>query len=209
MQGCPYFCPYCHNPDTKSFTGGEEYSVDEVVDKIVRCKSYFGEKGGVTVSGGEPLMQAEFVAELFKRLHEKGINTALDTAGAEPNGSIKNLLGHTDYVLCDIKFPSNGQYEKYIGLKLDTVLNFIEECNKAGCEMIIRHVVVPGLTDSAESVKKIAALAQKAERLQKIELLPFKKLCVSKYEKLGIPFPLADTPECAAETVEKLKKYTS
>lgn len=206
MQGCPYRCPYCHNPDTKAFSGGTEYTADELVARVSRYKSYFGDEGGVTVSGGEPLMQAEFIAELFEKMHKAGINTALDTAGIKVNETVKRVLKHTDTVLCDIKFPSAEQYEKYVGHSLDTVTEFLGECDRAGCDVIIRHVVVPSLTDSEESVKKVVRLAKTVKNLKKIELLPFKKLCVEKYKRLGIPFPLEDTPECTPEVIEELKK---
>lgn len=204
MQGCPYRCPYCHNPDTRPFSGGEEYTVEDIVKKAVRFKSYFGEKGGVTVSGGEPLAQAEFVAKLFEELHKNGINTALDTAGYPVNESIKNVLKHTDTVLCDIKFSSDEEYKTHIGTSLETTLKFIDECNNYNTDIIIRHVVVPGMTDSVENIKQIAALAKRAKSLQKIELLPFKKLCIEKYDRLGLDFPLKSTPECDQKTIEQL-----
>lgn len=205
MQGCPYRCPYCHNPDTKPFSGGEEYTVDDIVKKAVRFKSYFGEKGGVTVSGGEPLAQAEFVAALFEELHKNGINTALDTAGYAVNGNVKKVLERTDTVLCDIKFPTDEQYKKHVGTSLETTLQFIDECNNYNTDIIIRHVVVPGMTDSEENTKQIVALAKRAKSLQKIELLPFKKLCIEKYNELGLDFPLKNTPECDQITIDKLK----
>jgi pyruvate formate lyase activating enzyme len=205
MQGCPYRCPYCHNPDTKAFSGGTEYTADELVARVSRYKTYFGDEGGVTVSGGEPLMQAEFIAELFEKMHQNGINTALDTAGVEPNDTVRRVLESTDTVLCDIKFPTNEQYEKYVGHSLDTVMRFLKECDRADCSVIVRHVVVPGLTDSMESVNEVVRLAKTVRNLKKIELLPFKKLCVEKYKKLGIPFPLENTPECDPDTLEKLK----
>ncbi len=205
MQGCPYRCPYCHNPDTQPFSGGEEYTVEEIVKKAVRFKSYFGEKGGVTVSGGEPLAQADFVAKLFEELHKVGINTALDTAGYPVNEAVKKVLEHTDTVLCDIKFPTDEQYKMHIGTTLETTLNFIEECNNYNTDIIIRHVVVPGMTDSVENLKQISALAKRAKSLQKIELLPFKKLCVQKYDELGLEFPLKDTPECTTEKIRQLQ----
>ncbi len=209
LQGCPYRCPYCHNPDTRAFSGGTEYTVDEIVAKAERYKTYFGEKGGVTVSGGEPLLQARFVAELFEALHQKGITTALDTAGVKVTDTVMRVLESTDTVLCDIKFPTDEQYEAHIGIELDTVLEFISACNQTNADVIIRHVVVPGMTDSEESVKQIASLAKTAKNLKKIELLPFKKLCVQKYDELGLKFPLRDTPECQAETIEKLKELIS
>lgn len=204
-QGCPYRCPYCHNPDTRSFSGGSEYTALELVEKIKRYKSYFGEKGGVTVSGGEPLMQSVFLTELFEKLHEAGINTALDTAGAAPNDAIRKLLSHTDTVLCDIKFPSDAAYREHLGIGLNDVLDFLRLCDEARCRVIVRHVVVPGLTDSAESVRKVYELAKSVLSDFDIELLPFRKLCTAKYEKLGIPFPLANTPECSEEKLAELK----
>lgn len=209
MQGCPYRCPYCHNPDTRPFSGGEEYTVEEIVKKAVRFKSYFGEKGGVTVSGGEPLAQADFVAKLFEELHKVGINTALDTAGYPVNESVRNALKHTDTVLCDIKFSTDEEYKKNIGTSLETTLKFIDECNNYNTDIIIRHVVVPGMTDSVENIKRISDLAKRAERLVKIELLPFKKLCVQKYNELGLDFPLKDTPECDLKTIGKLTEIAN
>ena len=206
MQGCPYSCPYCHNPDTRAFSGGTEYTAEELVARVSRYKTYFGDKGGVTVSGGEPLLQAEFIAELFEKMHEAGINTALDTAAVKVNGTVRRVLENTDTVLCDIKFPTNEQYEKYVGNSLDTVIEFLAECDKAGCDVIVRHVVVPDMTDSEESLKEVVRIAKNVKSLKKIELLPFKKLCTEKYKKLGLPFPLESTPECTPETLEKLKK---
>ncbi len=208
-QGCPYRCPYCHNPDTRSFSGGDEYTAHELVEKIKRYKSYFGEKGGVTVSGGEPLMQSEFVTELFEELHENGINTALDTAGAAPSAAVRKLLSHTDTVLCDIKFPSDELYRKYLGISLNDVLEFLKACESSGCNVIIRHVIVPGLTDSEEGVTRVYEHAKSVLSSFETELLPFRKLCTAKYEKLGIPFPLEKTPECSEETLTKLKNVIS
>ena len=156
LQGCPYSCPYCHNPDTRPFSGGTEYTVDEIVAKAERYKTYFGKKGGVTVSGGEPLMQAEFVAELFEALHKKGITTALDTAGVKVTDTVRRVLSSTDTVLCDIKFPTDEQYKQHIGIGIDTVKEFIAECNKTDADVVIRHVVVPGMTDSEELAAKAA-----------------------------------------------------
>lgn len=204
MQGCPYSCPYCHNPDTRPFSGGTEYTVEEIVEKAKRYKTYFGEKGGVTVSGGEPLMQAEFVAELFEELHKNSITTAVDTAGVKVTDAVRRVLKSTDTVLCDIKFPTDEQYKQHIGIGLDTVLEFIEECNKTNADVVIRHVVVPGMTDSEKNIKQVAELAKNAKNLSKIELLPFKKLCEQKYKELGLMFPLADTPECDTDTITKL-----
>jgi pyruvate formate lyase activating enzyme len=145
------------------------------------------------------------VRELFEKLHEAGINTALDTAGMKPTKDILAVLQHTDTVLCDIKFTTDELYEKYLGMKLESVLEFLSACEKQGCDTIIRHVVVPNLTDTPEEVLEIKRLALSVCTPKKIELLPFRKLCVEKYDKLGIPFPLADTPECSDEMITELR----
>ena len=111
LQGCPLRCAYCHNPETWDLTGGTPYTAEDLCKTILRYRPYFGENGGVTVSGGEPLLQPEFVAELFRRLHEHNIHTALDTAGAGDLSRAKQVLKHTDLVLCDIKFPTEAQYK--------------------------------------------------------------------------------------------------
>ena len=206
MQGCPYRCPYCHNPDTRIFSGGKEYFPGDIVKTALRYKPYFTNGGGVTVSGGEPLVQKEFVAGLFEKLHENGINTALDTAAVKPDETVRRVIRSTDTVLCDIKFPTDEMYGRYIGQSLDNVLEFLSVCDESGADIIIRHVVVPGLTDSEKSVKEISRLANSVCCPKKIELLPFRKLCVEKYRKLGIPFPLEHTPECTEETVVRLER---
>jgi pyruvate formate lyase activating enzyme len=113
MQGCPLRCVCCHNPDTWDFSGGEEFTADEITAKVMRYKSYFGKDGGITVSGGEPLMQAKFVTELFVKMHENGINTCLDTSGCVLNENVKELLSHTDLILLDYKYTNKEDYEKY------------------------------------------------------------------------------------------------
>lgn len=204
MQGCPYRCPYCHNPDTRHFSGGEEYSAEEIVSRVKRYTDYFGSEGGVTVSGGEPLCQRKFLTRLFRLLKNEGIGTAIDTAGMRPDSELCELLEYTDIVLCDIKFSCEEEYGEYVGGSLSDTLEFLSLCEKKGKRIYIRHVIVPGLTDTEESVRKVVRLAKSVCTPEKIELLPFRKLCSEKYERLGIPFPLADTPECDARTIAGL-----
>ncbi len=205
LQGCPYRCPYCHNPDTRPFSGGEERTAEELIAQVKRFVPYFGKEGGITVSGGEPLMQAEFVAELFELAHKNGINTCIDTAGLKPSDSVKKALAHTDTVLCDIKFPSSRLYREHIGGSLDDTLEFITLCRDMGISVVVRHVVVPSLTDSEENILLLKKLVCGVAPNIKLELLPFRKLCETKYKALGLDFPLADTPECSSETLEKLR----
>lgn len=203
FQGCPLRCAYCHNPDTWGFEGGRETDVEALVKRLLRCRSYY-KNGGVTASGGEPLMQSEFVSALFARLREEGIHTALDTSGMAPDGAAERVLPHTDLVICDLKFPTDELYRRHTGMPMQPVLDFLAAAERRNIPLWIRHVVVPGLTDSEEEVSAIASLAQQYGNLEKIELLPFKKLCLSKYRALNIPFPLETTPECPPERIEKL-----
>jgi len=205
MQGCPLRCVYCHNPDTWSMEG-PEYHVDEIFRKVLRCRPYFGAEGGATVSGGEPLLQWEFVSGLFRKLKEEGIHTALDTSGTGSMEGAREVLKYTDLVLCDLKFGTEEEYRRGCGGSLEQVLSFLALTEEKGIPLWIRHVVVPGLTDGEESVARIALTARRYANLKRIELLPFRKLCTVKYEAMHIPFPLADHPECTNETIEKLKR---
>ena len=202
MQGCPLRCIYCHNPETWSRDGGESYTVDEVLEKILRCRAYLS--GGVTVSGGEPLLQSPFVIELFSRLKQEGLHTALDTSAIGDTTCAEALLSVTDLVLCDLKFATAADYLKYTGGCLDQVLAFLSLTEKKRIPLWIRHVVVPGLTADPAYIGAIRRLAGRYSNLEKIELLPFRKLCTAKYEALGIPFPLAGTPECSRELLDPL-----
>lgn len=203
MQGCPLRCVYCHNPDTWNLEG-DEYSIEDVLQKVLRFRPYFGEKGGVTVSGGEPLLQWEFVSELFSRLRKEGIHTALDTSGIGNLEGAKEVLNHTDLVLCDLKFVAEKDYKQYCRGELKEVLSFLKLTEKMQIPLWIRHVVVPGLTDGKGQVQTIAKIAKQFSNLEKLELLPFKKLCITKYEALGIPFPLMESEECTDERINEL-----
>lgn len=195
MQGCTLRCVYCHNPETWSLEG-EAYTVEQVMEKILRCKSYITKNGGVTVSGGEPLLQWEFVKELFLRLRQEGIHTALDTAGIGDLSGAKELLEYTDLVICDLKFNNKEDYLKYAKGDMEQVIGFLNLTREKNIPLWIRHVVVPGLTKSEEYIKEITNIANSFKNLEKLELLPFRKLCVPKYEAMGIEFPLIDTEEC-------------
>lgn len=206
MQGCPNRCIYCHNPDTWNIHDGEEYSVSDVVSKIMRFKPYFGEMGGITVSGGEALMQCDFVAELFSEMHKNGINTVLDTSGTGQKSKFKKILENTDLVICDIKFASVSDYRKYCGIHFSDVIDFLRYTEFMNVPLWIRHVVVPTITDTASYAEKIISIAVSFKNLKKFEFLPFKKICSMKYDKLGIKFSLADIDECDSETIIKLSQ---
>lgn len=203
MQGCPLRCAYCHNPDTWTFEGGQEVTAEELCGKLLRYRSYY-KNGGVTVSGGEPLMQSEFVAELFRMLQNEGIHTALDTSGIAPIEAARRVLPFTNLVLCDLKFTSDTLYRKCTGMPMQPVLDFLDEIEAAKVPFWVRHVVVPGMTDSDEEVASIFRICQRFSTFEKLELLPFKKICVSKYQSMNIPFPLDATPECSPQRIQEL-----
>lgn len=204
LQGCPYHCPYCHNPDSRALSGGTEYTAAALADRVERYKPYFGSEGGVTVSGGEPLMQKEFLAVFFEECHRRGISTCLDTAGIRVDDGVRAVLRYTDWVLCDIKHPDEKVCREQFGVDLADTRAFLAACDSAGCHVRVRHVIVPGMTDSEETVRAVAGIAYSCRNLDRIELLPFKKLCVQKYKALGLPFVLENTPECPSETVAHL-----
>ncbi len=207
LQGCPLRCMYCHNPDTWTTEGGTVYSVDDIVTRVLRYRTYFGDNGGVTVSGGEALLQATFVAELFEALHSHGIHTCLDTSGigCYDEALLRRLLSATDLVLCDIKFTTEDSYRKLCGGSLKAVQHFLDVCGCLQVPIWVRHVVVPGFTDTEESVLEMLKLATAYPYLKRVELLPFHKLCEAKYEELGILFPCHDVPACTNEQLLPLK----
>lgn len=205
LQGCNLRCGCCHNPDTHSLSGGTEYTAEELIKKAVRYKEYFGYEGGITVSGGEPLLQAEFVTELFTLAKAEGINTCLDTSGSIINDKITALLSVSDRVMLDIKYTSDEKYRKYVGCSLHTPLSFLKILNRMRIPTTLRQVIIPTLNDTEENVLALGAYAIAHSCVDKIELLPFKKLCSVKYDKMGIQFPFADFPEPTAEKMAELE----
>ena len=180
--------------------------MNELTERVLRYRAYFGKNGGVTLSGGEPLMQSEFASALFAALKKEGIHTALDTAALPPSDKVKEVLTYTDLVLCDVKDTTEEGYRAHFGHSLQTVLDFLSLCEDMGKEVVLRHVVVPDFTDSEESIRSLSAIAKRFSCVKKTELLPFHKMCEEKYEKLGISFPLKDTPACSAKKIEDLNQ---
>ena len=203
MQGCPLRCGYCHNPDTWDPNAGETADTAEVFAKIKRFRPYFGPEGGVTVSGGEALLQPDFVRELFTLCKNEGIHTALDTSGCLWNEKVEGLLEVTDLVLLDIKMTTDADYREYIGCSLEKPLFFLGKLEEKGIPAWIRHVVVPGLTDAPENIRRLRDLLKGYSYIQKVEFLPFHKICVPKYEKMGIPFPFDRFPAASKDQAEQ------
>ena len=212
LQGCPLRCKYCHNPDTWG-SGGEEYTAEEVAGRVLRYKNYFGEKGGVTVSGGEPLLQIEFVTELFKILKGKGVHTCVDTSGITFNASSfesvekhKALLEVTDLFLLDIKHIDDEACKKLTGHSNKNTLDFARFLSESGKKFWIRQVLVPNLTDEEESLQRTRAFIDTLQGVEKVEVLPYHTLGVVKYEKLGVEYPLKGVEAPTKERVQNAKR---
>lgn len=206
MQGCPLRCICCHNPETWELSGGDALTANEVFQKILRQKSYFGETGGVTVSGGEPLLQSDFLEGLFALCKSAGIHTALDTSGCILNSSVKAMLKSCDLVLLDYKYTNKDDYKAYTGMEKAAADAFLDYLCSVGTEVILRQVIIPKFNDTIESVKALCEVAKAHGNVKKIELLPFRKLCTSKYDALNIPFKLKEVPSPTAEQMEKLEE---
>ncbi len=209
LKGCNLRCGCCHNPDTWSLSDGTVYTAQEIVCKAVRYKEYFGEDGGITVSGGEPLLQADFVREVFALCHQAGINTCLDTSGSVWNDSVESLLAETDRVLLDIKYTSESQYLEYVKCSMETPLAFLKHIQAASIPVTLRQVIIPTLNDNAQNIYNLKKIALAHPCVDKVELLPFRKICQVKYDKLGIPFPFAHLPEPDADTMSRLNNLLS
>ena len=204
-SGCPYRCLYCHNPDTWNMHDGTPTEHTELVAKIKRLYPYIKD-GGVTLSGGEPLMQAEFFLELVRELHREGLNVAIDTSGAVNTPAADRLIEECDLILLDLKFTSDEDYAKYANGSLSAPLRVLDKCQSIGKPIWIRQVIVPGINDTEDNVKKTAEILCGYSVIERVELLPFRKLCTEKYDALGIPFPLIDTPAASLNNVKALEQ---
>ena len=203
MQGCPLRCVYCHNPDTWLTEGGTPTDVDELVRKALRFRPYWKNGGGVTVTGGEPLLQAEFVEEFFAKLHEHGVHTALDTSGVGNLSKAEKVLAHKDLVLCDLKFLTQADYLQYCRADLTQVERFLQLTAMKGVPLWIRHVLVPRLTDDEEGLRRTADFIRSLKTVQRVEVLPYHTLGLFKWQKLNIPYPLPDAVPPTAEQVRR------
>lgn len=207
LQGCPLRCQYCHNPDTWG-AGGKEYTAEEVARQALKYKNYYGSNGGITVTGGEPLLQIDFVTELFTLLKKQGIHTCVDTSGFvfhESDGENvekhKKLLDVTDLFLLDIKHIDDEACKKLTGQGNQNTLAFAKFLSENGKKIWIRQVLVPNLTDGEASLKRTREFIDTLSGVEKVEVLPYHTMGVVKYEKLGLAYPLAGVE---APTKEKV-----
>lgn len=196
LSGCSMRCKYCHNPDT--WQGGNARNIQELADWCMRYKAYYGKTGGVTLSGGEPLLQAEATVQLLQALNERGIHTAIDTGGG---AYCPEALALTDLVLLDIKHPDPEAFADLTGVPQTSLLRTLSYLRAHHKRFWVRHVCVPGLTDTADVVRAVKEMAYGAE---KIELLPYHTMGVAKWEKLGLTYPLAGVPQLSNAKLSEL-----
>lgn len=210
LQGCALRCKYCHNPETWA-EGGTEWTVDALFQRVWRYRNYWGKKGGITVSGGEPLMQIGFVTELFEKAKKSGIHTCLDTSGITFNSGSQAVMAHfdrllasTDLILLDIKHIDPKEHVKLCAQPQDNILAFAAYLEKKQIPVWIRHVVVPGITDREEYLYRLGRYLGTLKNVKALDVLPYHDMGKAKYGQLGIPYPLEDTaplpPAKAAES---------
>ena len=205
FNGCKLRCKYCHNPEMW-IKKEENYTPEELVKKIQRYKNYFKNGGGVTFSGGEPLLHSEFIIETAKLLKQKNIHISLDTAGVG-NGNYTELLKYIDLVILDIKHTQPTGYKDITNLELNEVEKFITEINNCNKPVWIRQVIVPDVTDSYEYIDSLIEYLKHIKNIERVDFLPFHQLGSKKYETLGIKYHYKDKPEISKEKTDKLYKY--
>ena len=208
MQGCSLQCKYCHNRDTWDINGGEVKTVDEIIEKIENYKNYIiPSGGGVTVTGGEPLLQVRFLIELFKKLKEKNIHTCIDTSGmVSITDNIKELLKYTDLVLLDIKHIDDEKCKRLVGSSNKKELEFARYLSDNNIKMWIRQVLVPGYTDDEEDLKKLKEFLRTLKTVEKVQILKYHSMGKYKWEKMGLKYELDGVRDATIEDEERAKK---
>ena len=208
LQGCHLQCKYCHNRDTWNMNGGEYKSIDDIFEKIKRYKNYIMlSGGGVTVTGGEPLLQVKFLIELFKKLKEEGIHTCIDTSGMVAiTEDIKEVLRYTDLVLLDIKHIDDEKCKKLVGMSNKRELEFAKYLSENGIKMWIRQVLVPGYTDDEQDLLKLKVFINSLKTVEKVQILPYHSMGRYKWEKLGVKYELENVRDANQKDVEKAKE---
>ncbi len=204
MQGCKLRCKYCHNPETWNMVGGEETTARELVKKIAKFKPYYKNNGGVTFSGGEPLLQPEFLVECLKECKKQNINTALDTAGVG-FGDYSQILPLCDLVILDIKAINQKDYKELTGKDIDAFNNFLDQVQQHGTKLWLRQVIVPGMNDTEENIKNLAKFIKQIKNVERVELLPYKSTCKTKYENLKIAYRLDGVEDMDEEKCKTLE----
>ncbi len=213
FQGCPLRCKYCHNPETWKIGGGEEISSDEILELYEKNRVFYS-KGGITATGGEPLLQADFLIDLFQKAKKAEIHTCLDTSGIvfnRNNGenlkTVEKLLEVTDLVMLDIKHIDSQKHKALTGSGNENILDFARFVSEKGVKMMIRHVVVPGITDEPKDLVKLGRFIGKLKTVVALDVLPYHTLGVYKYRGLNIPYPLEGVPQTSQEEAITARNY--
>lgn len=209
FQGCPLRCKYCHNPDTWDFSGGSERTAEEILKEYDSYKEFL-KSGGITATGGEPLAQAEFLAELFSLAKSRGIHTCLDTSAGVYDTNrheiIDKALKYTDLVMLDIKHIDSAAHKELTGIGNERVLAFAEHLCELGIPLWVRHVVVPGITDGEDELFRLGEYLSGLSSLKALDVLPYHDMAKPKYEQLGIDYPLGSTPPLTKEEAVRAKE---
>ena len=206
MQGCPLRCKYCHNPDTWEIGRSKlERTPEELFAEIKKYEAFFSRTGGITVSGGEPLVQAPFILEFFKLCKEAGYHTALDTSGYVFNDTAKEVFKYSDLVLLDIKSIVPEMFKDLTSIPIENTLKMANYLSENGNHMWIRHVLVPGYTENDNDLHKLAEYVSKLKNVDKVEVLPYHKMGIYKWETLGIDYPLEGVETPTKERVENAR----
>lgn len=212
LKGCQMRCKYCHNPDTWAGKNVEKQTADEVLEKALRYRNYWGKKGGITVSGGEALLQLDFLIDLFKKAKLQNVHTTIDTSGGpftreEPFFSKFNeLMEYTDLFMLDIKHIDDEAHKELTGKTNVNILDMARYLSDNGKAMWIRHVLVPGITDSEEQLTRLKEFIDTLKTVERVEVLPYHTLGVFKWEQLGLPYALKDVAPPTGEQVARAKE---
>lgn len=212
LKGCRLRCAFCHNADTWDLNSEDQRSADEILDHAERYRSYWGNEGGITVSGGEPLLQIDFLIELFKKAKQRNINTCIDTAGepftkkAEWFTKFEELMHYTDILLVDIKHIDRNKHIRLTGKPNDNILEMFHYLSDINKPIWIRQVLVPGWTDDIEDLKKTRAFIETLSNVKKIEILPYHNMGAYKWEKLGMKYPLEGVEAPDKDSIELANK---
>lgn len=209
FQGCPMRCKYCHNPDTWKVDAGMTMTVDEIWKQFERNKEFYG-NGGITATGGEPLLQIQFLTELFKKAKSCGVHTCLDTSGIayrkENSEKFKELFAYTDLIMLDIKSGDPMLHKELTANSIDPVIEFANATQEANVPLRIRHVVVPGITQNEEQLQKVGKIIAHFKNLVGLEVLPYHTMGANKYEQMGMKYPLEGVAALSQEDAKKARK---
>lgn len=210
LQGCPYRCAYCHNPDTWKVGIGNPKTVDSIIEQMRQYQTFYKNGGGLTVTGGEPLMQADGVLELFKRVHnELGLTNTIDTSCAVMPDNIDEILEYTDLVIVDLKYHNNEDYHHYANGLLDNTIAMLDKTLKAKVKVLVRTVVVPGINDTFADMDKYVEIVNKYPNVVKYELLGYHTMGVYKYKELGIDYRLQGVEPLSVTKLKELQNYAN